>query len=322
MIPRLIAVIVITLLAAPAGADTSKKAAAEALFQAGRALVEEGQIDKACEKLEASQELDPAIGTLLHLGDCYERMQRTASAWAAFREAASLAQIEGQTQRELIAKTRADALEGKLSRVELRVSDAPPGLELAIAELPVPRASWGVAIPVDPGWQELRATAPGRKSWSHRLEIPAEGGHEVVHVPALAKEAPPPQPPAKRLATRPVSSPTPDRSESAWGAQRTAAVIVGAVGLAGLSAGSILGLQALLSNEASLSHCQPNDPSRCTPEGVREREQAKDFALGSTIAFAAGGALVATGITLFALAPDESVTLSLGPTYAGVGGRF
>src|SRR5262245_62214330 len=103
-------------------AQTSAKAAAEALFQAGRAHVERGEIADACKKFEASQSLDPALGTMLHLADCYERLGRTASAWAGFESAASLALAARQTRRLEIARTRSRALEPKLSRVELRVA--------------------------------------------------------------------------------------------------------------------------------------------------------------------------------------------------------
>jgi hypothetical protein len=48
------------------------KAAADALFKAGRTLVKQGKFSEACPKLEASHKLDPATGTLLALGDCYE----------------------------------------------------------------------------------------------------------------------------------------------------------------------------------------------------------------------------------------------------------
>ena len=68
--------------ASPAFAQSgSNKAAAEALFSEGRSLASAGKCDEAIPKFQASQKLDPGIGTLLNLADCYEKVGRTASAW-------------------------------------------------------------------------------------------------------------------------------------------------------------------------------------------------------------------------------------------------
>src|SRR5512132_1412974 len=47
----------------------------------------------ACPKFEESQRIDPTPGTLLNLGDCYERSTppRTASAWGTFKRAEVMA---------------------------------------------------------------------------------------------------------------------------------------------------------------------------------------------------------------------------------------
>ena len=48
------------------------KAAAEALFDEGRALMDKGDIGGACREFEESDRLDPAPGTLLNLAGCYD----------------------------------------------------------------------------------------------------------------------------------------------------------------------------------------------------------------------------------------------------------
>src|SRR5258706_15050741 len=97
--------------AARAEPTSSDKAAAEGLFGDARRLMADGKFAEACPKLEASQRLDPGVGALLNLGDCYEQYGRTASAWVEVREAASAARAGGSTDREAVARGRATALE-------------------------------------------------------------------------------------------------------------------------------------------------------------------------------------------------------------------
>ena len=110
--------------------SSDAKAAAEALFQDARKLMAEGKYGEACAKLDASQRLDPGVGTLLNLGDCYDKNGQTASAWAQFIEAATAARKVGDARREQAARGRATALEGKLAKLAISISAAAdvPGL--------------------------------------------------------------------------------------------------------------------------------------------------------------------------------------------------
>ena len=94
------------------------RATAEALFQEAKKLKAAEEYDAACPKFAASQKLDPALGTLLNLADCHEQQGLTASAWAEFLEAATLARRAGQAERAKVAKERATALEGRLTRLK------------------------------------------------------------------------------------------------------------------------------------------------------------------------------------------------------------
>src|SRR3954470_25035714 len=76
----------------PARADVTDKAGAERLFDQGRKLMEAKQYDEACEKFAASQKLEPAVGTLLNLGECSEKRRLLATAWGYYREALALAE--------------------------------------------------------------------------------------------------------------------------------------------------------------------------------------------------------------------------------------
>src|SRR5262245_41405440 len=76
--------------ARPAAAETPEpqaQAAARALFNEARDLLKSGRYGEACAKLEGAKGLYTSAGILLNLGDCYEKIGRTASAWTEFGEA-------------------------------------------------------------------------------------------------------------------------------------------------------------------------------------------------------------------------------------------
>src|SRR5689334_19349942 len=100
----------LTLLAATWAADVraegGDRVAAESVFQDGKRLMAAGKYAEACPKFETSQRLDPGVGTLLNLADCYEKVGRTATAWATFLEAASGSKAAGNAAREKAARDR------------------------------------------------------------------------------------------------------------------------------------------------------------------------------------------------------------------------
>jgi tetratricopeptide (TPR) repeat protein len=282
---------------AAAQSTTGQQATAEALFEQASALVDQGRFPEACEKFAASQELDPGLGTLLYLADCYDRAGRSASAWALFREVQARSRRANQPDREQIAKERANALDGKLSRLELRVppSRQAPGLELSVRGAVVPRASWNVAMPVDPGAVRVEARAPGKKPWSLDIVVAPGPSSRTVELPQLVAVPLPPQ-------TQPGKSPAVDRTSGS--AQRTAGFILGGVGLVGLAVGGFFGYRAYEKNKSSKNECRAESPNACSLEGASLRDDAASAAKLSTIITASGAALVVGGATLVLTAPS------------------
>jgi hypothetical protein len=293
-------------------------AAAEALFQEGVTLSENGQWQKACEKLAASEQLDVAVGTLLRLADCYEHVGRLASAWARFREARSLAETQNMTERVQVATERAEALEPKLARLTITAPvELPPGFQITTSDEPVPQASWGSALPVDAGELLVEARAPGYLTFTRTVAIPTTpGARVVVPIPQLEPEAvsgaraPVASPRRAAPAARP--RPAADRGYAARATGITFAV-VGGVGLLGAA-----GLAALSSkrNDESLENC-PNGPRLCSARGVQLREEATTLADMATVSASVGGGLLATGLVVYVIGarrqPREQAALQVVP---------
>lgn len=300
----------------------TNKAAAEALFQQGVNLHKQKQFADAAKKFDASHKLDPAVGALLYLGDCYEQLNKKASAWAAFKEASSMAQAQKDKQREETANIRATALLPQVSHLVVRAdaNAALPGFVVRRDGVELPSATLGTPLPIDAGTVKLEATASGYAPWSKTVTIP-DGGKEVtVDVPALTKvdaEGPAPTPDP----VVPVPVPDPDTGEEASDVSTPlliAGIAVGVLGLGGVAAGSAFGIMARDSRDESLGKCRTE--RFCTPEGVQLRNDAQDQATISTITFIVGGVLTAAGITMVVLsqtvfvspgAPDSEAGLSL-----------
>jgi serine/threonine-protein kinase len=310
-----------TALGRPAAAEVSAadKAAAEALFEQGRALIEQQRYEEACAKFEASQQLDEGLGTMLYLADCYEKAGKTASAWATFEEAASRARTEGQTQREDIAKVRAAALEPQLIRVVIEVPATPPeGFIVRRNGTAIPPAAFGAPVPVDPGVWLIRASAPDHQAFEVSLTLKATDlGPHIVTIPQLKPQpsaaTPPPrspvaQPPAEPQPT-PVDTAPPDDTASS---QKTLGLIVGSAGVIAVVVGGIFSVMANTANSNSKDNCRPDDPNACSVQGVNDREDAQSHATTATVANIIGVAAIAGGATLYFTAPQND-----GQTTAG-----
>lgn len=326
------ALVAITLQARPAQAQSADdKAAAEALFDEGKKLFLAKKFADACPRLETSQKLDPGIGTLLYLADCYEGMGRVASAWATFREAAGAARTAGQLERERVARARATMLEPKIHKLTIAVGTPDvAGLEVKRNDLVVKREVWGAALPVDAGTYRLSVSAPGKKTLSIDVKVPEGAGAQTVTIPAL-EDAPIVAPPVKpaEAPVKPPEPPPPPPPPSGMGTQRIAGLAVGGAGVLALALGATFGGLAISANGDAKTKCPQTQCSDA--DGVAASTRAGTFADASTGLFVAGGAAAAAGLIVFLTAPstkaEPSPSLSpakekawLTPVFGGFGG--
>lgn len=306
------------------------KIAAEALFDQGKKLLGEGKFAEACPKLAESNRLDPGIGTMLYLGDCYERGGQTASAWGQFREAAQVAARQGD-KREKVARERASKLEPLLSKLMVTVapSSVVDGLEVRRDGTVINKALYGTEIPVDPGTHVVTATAPKRRAWESKVQVPPTPGVVTVTVPILDEDkglpppvalgpapgpakgpaGPEPAPVAGTNAGLPpeVAPPPPASPSGAGSTQRIIGLSVAGAGIVGAAVGVVLGMGAKSSydEQESLGNCQG---TRCNQAGLTAREDASGQATLGTIVMGVGLAAVVGGGVLFFTAPKGPKT--------------
>lgn len=299
------------------------------MFVEGRKLMKAHRFAEACEKFESSQTLDPAVGTLMNFADCNEKVSRTASAWAQFREAAALAERTGDGRRARAAAQRAAVLETKLARLRIVTKALPSdqGFTVRVNDRELPAAAWDTAMPVDPGMQSVVVQGAGYLSWTGQQDVAA--GTEVTMLvpkpktaPAVSAALPAPEVSAVDAATTskrnaPATSGTTSRA-GVWvaGGATVAAVVLG-------------GAFAYLANDrwsGVSTGCR--SVGACEPQERSDAKSAQSAGTISTIAFASAGvAAIVAGILWLQHARAEPPVQVLGwldPSSVGASltGRF
>lgn len=299
--------------------SATDSATAESLFNEALTLLSSENAAEACPKLEESQRLDPGVGTLLYLADCYQRLGRSASAWATFREASYLAKDKGD-EREAVAIDFARKLEPQLSYLTLKIRPQPGvALEVEHDGKRVGEALWNTAVPVDPGTHHLRLSAAGKQTWSTDIAVSAGPARAEVELPALEAalpEPPPPAPPPPR--PLPTVPPGNQRQWISW-------TLVG-VGGASILGGGVLALLAHADDKDANAHCRPDILTLCDASGVKLGNRAKTKAALAGVSTAIGIAALGTGVTLLLTArarsaTDQAPTLALETRLSADGGE-
>jgi serine/threonine-protein kinase len=273
---------------------------------------------EACPKLEESQKLDPAGGTLLHLAVCREREGRIATAWALYSDALSRAKRDKRADRAKFAQERIDVLGPRLPKMRVRVAPANralPGFKLTRDALAVGEAQWGESVPVDPGARLMKAQADGRKAWTFSVDVPNRPNEITVEVPELEID-----PDANEAAATP-SKPDGKKGSVSYedttrgDTQRTLGIVAAGVGVAGIGLGAIFGLVSISKKNAADEQCRGPELNLCTQKGVDDGDAALQAGNISTIAFIAGAALAAGGAVLYFTAPDAATPVAVTPTF-------
>jgi tetratricopeptide (TPR) repeat protein len=315
----LAAALLLSPLAARAETPARDAVAAEALFRAGRDLVAAGHYAEGCPKFEASFALDPSAGTLLNLAKCHEHDGAIATAWEEYSRALVLSrETQGAERQRALAGVAAKgiaSLESRLPKLRIAVvlapvASPPPPLEVKRDGQPMPAATLGEALPVNPGQHQVSASAPGYRTQTRVVKL-EEGQTTTVEI-TLAPEIGPQQ------AAVPVWP---------W--------VTGAVGVALAGASAYFAADDLSAIHALRANCQSNAKGTfCAPGYDVARDNARkdrDFPLFVGLG-GAGVAAVGTAIVGIVLRPRSrseasagfQLTPWVGPAGAGAAasGRF
>lgn len=213
--------------------DSSRLAAARALFQEGVALARRGEYGDATDRFRRAQSLHPAAPISYNLASALEHQ-------GALVEASEILERllrDPALPRELatnVARLR-ERITPRLARLTLRLAGDPRGVRVELDERELPEAVIGVSIPIDPGAHALRAFRDEDEAGQSDIRLGDGESREVV----LTLTAPPPlarEVPREAIVARPEPAP-PSRDEAPAQGDDGVAIGVG-IGIAVLVVGA------------------------------------------------------------------------------------
>jgi hypothetical protein len=297
-----------------ARAEGNAPAEAKRLFDHAIELTSAGNYGQACRELEKSLSLHDGLGTSYHLASCWEKIGRTASAYALFEKVANRARESGQDDREKVARGRMEALLPTLSRLRIDLpSQRAPRTTVQRDGEQITEDDWGKPVPVDPGSHEIRVTADGKEPWSTKISVTEPATIVAVQVPELAD---PPKSETAQAAAAPKRAPqapppvVPAAEESRGGTSRTVGIVIGGVGAAALAGGVLKAVQYFDANGEAKDVCPTT--VNCTSDEIAKHAEAVDTARSARtwayVGIGVGTAALAVGTYLFLSAPSTPNT--------------
>ncbi len=256
-------------------------AKADKLFDEGRALMK-SDLHAACEKFEESLKFNSqAIGTLMNVALCDEKLGRTASAAAKFAEARDRAKEGNMDVHLKAAEERLAELLPRVPHVKIVFAEPPLAeTNIVIGDKVIAMAEIG-DITIDPGEHALVVSAPNHLSYKTTVRI-AEGEHRDVMVPAL---------------------------QGAGGSRRTVGKIVTISGGVFIASGILIGVLANNRYDDQFAGAPPNcdkATKQCNGDGQTETERARTLGVVGTVVGGVGVAAAAVGLYLWIRSPTES----------------
>jgi hypothetical protein len=304
----------------PAAATPVQREQAQARFARGKELLAKKQYEQALAEFKASHDIVTSPNTRLEIARCLRAMGRPVAAYAELgRTAVEAKELVSQDNRYQRAYDSAVAerseMEPQLGFVSLTIENPADGTAVTVGGEEIRRAAWSEPAPVVAGATEVVVTTPGHAPVKRTVTL-AAGQRSSLTIDAQSGEslggAPPPP-------TEPPPPPEPKASPL-----RTWAYVAGGVGAAGLVTFVVGGLMAKSTFDDLNGACHGGP---CPPNKSDEISSGKTQQTIANVGLVVGIAGVAAGATLFVLSipkgpAPSNAALVVGPTWAGVQGRF
>lgn len=318
------------LLLATAAQAQSTRAPAEASrhFERGYLLAQQGSLEEAIREFQQAYALQPHPSVLYNLGQAYAASGRAVEAvdtLSRFLEQAPAGDAERRTQAAALMEYQAQRIGSVLLRV------APAGATVSVDGVRVGTAPLTEAIRLTAGPHALVITLGGYEPRAEAIRVSAKG--QIALSIELARSVPPALAPARDAGARSeaVLRSIEERQRRS-SLQRTTAILLGGVGLTGLTLGGVL----YVSNQARWEDWQRDSRRRLSASSAapaRELEEvlAQENTLRNRDAWAlalavAGGVMGASSAALWLALPDAqtgSVDIRWGEhAWVGYSGTF
>lgn len=271
----------------PAGAQDDR-ARADALFKEGRAATNRGDHALACAKFSESFALDRAAGTLINLSLCQEQTGKLVSARAGFERVVEW--LPSDDPREQFARDHLEAVDRRIAKLTLTLAPGTPATSIVRQDGEVVSArTFGAPRLTDPGKHQLTVEGVDGRRSTVQVEL-AEGEAKslVLSLPASGVTA------EAAVDARPEGG----------GGMKTAALVIGGVGVASLAASMITGALAWSKKGTVDERC--SGEVCADQEGADASASGRTLAIVSTVTFFVGVAGVGTGVVLLVASPDPS----------------
>jgi hypothetical protein len=268
--------------------DAHAGSEAERLFQLGRRASEMGKWATACSLFRESQRLEPAVGTLLNLGDCEEQQNHVAAALDYYQDALSRLSITDDRKGPL--GLRIEAIEHRSGKLDLKLGDgAPPDSQVLVDGEKVPAEKRKKPLLLPAGGHLVIVTAVGYRGSRQQLEV-------VPMQTKVAQVWPGPPLEATELALATDERPAEIDREGRKRNLRIVGYTAIGLGVASAWVGSVTGILAIDRESVRKDNCSADNV--CNQTGVDAARSGQTLATVSTITLAAGVVAAAGGLGL------------------------